>query len=291
MTLRCAVIFQSHVWSAVHTLRYERLRREIGDLADCHILFHAPADAELRATIAAYPEAQFFESEELQQRLGYRFLREQKIVPGSAHFPILEFSRRHAYDRYWLIESDVEFSGNWSELIKRTSNSDAHFITSHIRSHAETPSNMWWRSLSAPNDLPTTASGDWRCMAFLPVARFSAQALRAVDQAHQLGWRGHAEALIPSVLRQAGLEMADLKQFGALYQPQAKDPVARTNYRGSMRWRPLISLNEFAKHWAPDTLYHPVKSDWTFGPDGVTRERHGRLRKISTSQLQSARWE
>ena len=43
--------------------------------------------------------------------LGYTMLGET-LVPGHTVFPFLQFFREHpGYDRYWLIESDVRFSG------------------------------------------------------------------------------------------------------------------------------------------------------------------------------------
>ncbi len=297
MPRNCAVIYQAHQWNAVHALRYERLRREVGELADCFILFHASADdPQLRSTVAVYPEARFFETEALQRALGYPYFTDKGVLPGSTHFPIVEFSRGQHYDQYWFVESDVEFSGNWGDLIRRVpSTASAHFVACHIKPYAEMPRNMWWRELTVPAGVPVqTADDDWRMFAFLPIARFSALALRTVDQAHQQGWNGFLEVLIPSVLRQAGLEMADFNQFGSLYQPserRTRVPGERGNsYSGSMRWRPAICLNEFARHLAPDTLYHPIKEAWTYGPEGVKREHRGRLKTVSVEQLRSARW-
>lgn len=295
MRQSCAVIFQAHAWSAVHALRYERMRREAGELADCHLLFQAPAhDPALRSAIAAHPGARFFATEALQQALGYSWFSDKGIVPGSAHFPLLEFSRSQAYDHYWLVESDVEFSGHWGELIQRMNAAGADLIASHVKTYAQAPNNPWWPRLAAPAQVPTvTAPDDWRTFAFLPVARFSARALRTIDQAHQQGWRGHAEVLIPSVLRQAGLEIADLNDYGPLYRHPDRNPQKtgeRPHRMASLRWRPAISLNEFARQLAPDTLYHPIKAAWTYGPEGVTREHRGRLRRLSMEQLRSARW-
>lgn len=292
---RCAVIYQAHQWSAVHALRYERLRRESGELADCFILFHAPAnDPQLRSAVAEHADVRFFSTEALQRELGYPLYSDKGIVPGSAHFPLLEFSRGQQYDRYWLIESDVEFSGHWGDLIRRMDAASAHLIACHVKTYAQSPRLPWWPALMAPDPVPiVTGQDDWRRFGFLPVARFSALALRTIDQAHQQGWRGHAEVLIPSVLRLAGLEIADFNHYGALYRSSERTYSTtneRTHQPGSMRWRPAISLNEFARHLAPDTLYHPIKAAWTYGPEGVKREHRGRLKTLSVEQLRSARW-
>jgi hypothetical protein len=264
MSRACAVIYQAHEWSAVHALRFERIRREAGELADCWILFHEPADPKVRAAVAAYPEARFFEDQALQRALGFPYFTHDRIVPGSAHYPTLEFSRGRTYDAYWLIESDVEYSGNWGELIARFAATSAHFVACHLKPYADTERVPWWERLSIPPDVPDAASSseDWRTFAFLPVARFSAQALRTVDEAHQAGWRGHNEVLIASVLRRAGLEIADFNQFGTLYHPFERRLPGRDRHAhtGTMRWRPAISLNEFARFLKPDTLYHPIKA-------------------------------
>src|SRR4051812_28294669 len=36
------------------------------------------------------------------------------IIPGSNHFPLLQFFHSHpGHTHYWLIEDDVRFSGDW----------------------------------------------------------------------------------------------------------------------------------------------------------------------------------
>lgn len=282
-----AVIFQAHVWSAIHALRYERLCSDLGSRADCYLMFDGSAGEETRAAVGAHAEARFFSAENLQKSLGYSFFSERGLVPGSQHFPLLEFSRQTDYACYWLIECDVEFSGNWASLLDRASDSDADLICSHLHPCSAAPHEVWWRSLAAPAALGLGTPLDWAYSAFLPVSRFTARALRAVDRAHQDGWRGHSEVLIPSVLNHSRFELADLRAFGPLYLPPGRDPVTRKPYHGSLRWRPEVSANEFVMQGVPDTIFHPVKQAWTWSPQGITRETNGQLKLLPQARLKS----
>lgn len=284
---RTAVIFQSHIWSAIHALRYERLRSDLGSRADCYLMFDGSADEDTRAAVSEYAEARLFKAADLQKSLGYSFFSERGLVPGSQHFPLLEFSRQTDYTRYWLIECDVEFSGNWASLLDRTFESDADLICSHLHPCSTAPHESLWRSLAAPGALGLGPPLDWAYSAFLPVSRFTARALRAVDRAHQDGWRGHSEVLIPSVMSQAKFEMADLRNFGPLYLSPSRNPVTRKPYHGSLRWRPEVSANEFVMQGVPNTIFHPVKQAWTWSPQGLTRETNGQLKLLPQARLKN----
>lgn len=49
--------------------------------------------------------------------LGYSPI-EERLLPGSNHFPLLKFYREHPdYDYYWMVEDDVRFSGDWNDVI------------------------------------------------------------------------------------------------------------------------------------------------------------------------------
>ena len=278
MNARVALLFQAHEWTPIHALRYARLRREIGDRADCFILFQKPHDnAALESTLAVYTELRSFDVTRLERQLGYRYLSERGIVPGCAHFPLLMFQREHRYDYYWQIESDVEYSGDWAELLERTAPSSAACIAAHIRTRSAEPEWIWWDSFVPMRKGEALRIDGELYKAFLPVVRYSAQALQLIDHLHRSGWHGHFEVLIPSALRHAGLEVAELRQFGEFY---SGDPalVESTGPRPpSFRWRPPVSLHEFSQCWQGSTLFHPVKGNWTYTPGAVLQMRDGKL--------------
>ncbi|WP_421943342.1 hypothetical protein [Pedobacter sp.] len=69
---------------------------------------------------------------------GYTSIR-STLVPGSNHFPILQFYVDNAeFDYYWCIEDDVVFTGDWSSLFNPFVNDSKHdFLSSYIKHYKE----------------------------------------------------------------------------------------------------------------------------------------------------------
>jgi hypothetical protein len=271
MTERSAVLYLAHAWSWVHTLRFRRLARQAAGFADCAVLYQGAAGKVpdgLRD--AAAGALHVFGVAELSNRLGYRYLEPRGLVPGCSHYPVIDFSKRHAYRHYWLIEGDVEFSGDWAGLFRAGSGTEAGLLASHVRRHCETAADWaWWSSLRAPVPADPAIPGRidklWR--AFLPICRISFAALQLIDRLHRSGCAGHSELLLPTAIANAGLGVVDLNALNtsnALYRGLEQDPVREVARRSTLRWRPAVSLAEFKRTFIPNTIYHPVKEHWTF---------------------------
>jgi len=264
---RDAVLYLAHAWSPARALRFDRLRRQTAALADCHLLYQgAGGEAPEGAREAAAGAIHVFQAAALAARLGYGYLRPSGLVPGCAHYPVIDFSRRHAYRHYWLIESDVEFSGDWATLLRAGDASPAGLLASHLRRHRDAPDWVWWSSFRAPvpADPAIPRRIGKRRKAFLPVYRISLDAVRLIDRLHRQGCAGHYEMLLPTAIFHAGLGVVDLNALAALYRGTEQDPLPDTARRSTLRWRPEVSLDEFERNFAADTIYHPVKAEWTF---------------------------
>jgi hypothetical protein len=75
--------------------------------------------------------------------LGYIPVK-NSLLPGSSHFPLLQFFRENSqFAYYWLIEDDVAFSGDWSVLFDAFSKNRADFISTTIRKYEEEPYWSW----------------------------------------------------------------------------------------------------------------------------------------------------
>lgn len=189
--------------------------------------------------------------------LGYEAWAET-IVPGSNHFILLWFFRLYPdYGRYWNIEYDVEFAGDWQYLFKRFDKSDADLLSCHIMSFRDDPYWYWWKALKTGDGYVPIHE---RLRSFNPIYRLTAEAMAYLDDKLRCGSGGHHEVVIPTLLDRAGYKLEDLggkgkfvkpDNFGLHYDSEHPEPW------GTMRHKPPISLNAII----PESrmLYHPVK--------------------------------
>jgi hypothetical protein len=90
-----------------------------------------------------------------------------------------------------------------------------------------------------------------------------------IDEAHRRGWRGHYEALAPTVLNRNGLTMRDLAEVTPYILGDDQQPDARPERQSTMRWRPEISPEEFTNRGSGPLLFHPVKASWYFDGESI----------------------
>jgi hypothetical protein len=267
MSPRCAVLYLAHAWTATHTLRFRRLREQTANVGDCYVLYQS-ATCEVPGGLreAAADAIHVFQAAELPGRLGYPYLTHGGLVPGCTHYPVIDFCKRHTYRYYWLIESDVEFSGDWATLIGAGNTTEADLLAAHVQRYRDAPDWVWWDSLRLP--VPRHAAIPRRIgglrKAFHPVFRISFDALTLIDRLHRDGCRGHNEMLLPTIIANAGLEVVDLNILHCLYSGHEQEPSRDIPARSTLRWRPEVSLAEFAQTFAANAIYHPVKGNWTF---------------------------
>jgi len=233
--------------------KYDAIAKATSGYADVKILFHQK-EALVPAKLSGM-EVEFFTDDVLKDA-GYVPIG-NSIVPGSNHFPVLQFYLKNPhYDYYWCIEDDVNFNGNWKAFFDSFSGEVQYdFISSHLRSYAEHPIWHWWQTLETPGK---TILKDQLMLSFNPIYRLSNDALSFLDQCMRMqGWKGHHEVLIPTLLKNAGYQLADFATEG--------DPsIRRFSFctLRSMRWKPVYFVTGNRK----DHLYHPVKSKITI-PD------------------------
>lgn len=261
---RTLILFLTHTWSRSLGERFLRLRREASAFGDCRVLLHDDHGPIRRAWqellhSAGVPDAlERFEPQALEAELGYTMFRQGSLTPGSAHFPLLKLVQHLAYSHYWLIEFDVECSRPWWEFFEAFEQSEADLIASHVYSRTQRPDWYWWKSMCGPAKEAVPVGSQWQ--AFLPVCRISRRALQMMDAAHRAGWRGHSEMLVPTVLKQRGLDVRDLREFSHCYTGTEQDPHEDLTRLSSMRFRPEITLRELAVRTSVPRLLHPVKS-------------------------------
>ena len=177
--------------------------------------------------------------------MGYDVFEEPKskatnytTINHNCQIPVLMFylNNINKYDYVWVIEDDVVFTGNWKDLFDNFNQNDSDLITSYLRCYEDEPNWYWWYSLKIPNENIKMYT------AFNPIYRISYKGLQKVDEYMKIGWSGHFEALLPSIIKNSGLKAEDLNKDKIFY------------HGDTMRWDiPIVIKKE------ENMLYHPIK--------------------------------
>ncbi len=146
--------------------------------------------------------------QEAAQRLPYPNKVGRKFVlkPLNVDVPTILFWKDHPdYQRYWVSEDDVEYTGDLGKLIASLQQLDADLLATHVR---QLPGNWdyipWFRG---PND--NTVPKNCR-LTFLPFHAITNRGLATLDEAYRMGWAGQYEMTWPAILDHAGLPIADI---------------------------------------------------------------------------------
>lgn len=269
------VLFTSHVASPMILRAFRRLQAEAPAWLDVRFLMHLPAGAPPAPNIIGVTDADL-------RCLAYRAKLpggQVRIVPGNADLLVLWFARTFpAYERYWTIEYDVDFSGNWATFFDAFGPHDpTDLLAATVCRYDDTPAWRHWGSLVAPPRF--RATNRLRC--YLPVNRVTRRAVAVISHAYAAGWGGHHEVAWPTILAMSGLTIGDFGGDGPFVAPQNRNRFYVNNrydanlapgsfvYRPAIAHRPLSDLPDYGdrpKNW----LWHPVKLD---GEDAARRQR------------------
>lgn len=188
------------------------------------------------------------------------------LIPGHCDVPILKFFRENrAYDRYWLLEDDVDYSGEAGDLINELATFGEDLVCTHL--HKGWEEWTYSRTLRCGPE-PVPAAED-TLLCFLPLFIISNAGLCAIDEAYRNGWSGHHEQVWPTVVKKSGLSIRDIGGDGEFVESKYRNhfyvggPGNKTNKFGSFVPTPP-RLRVGARK---NTLYHPVKpiGQWWFG--------------------------
>lgn len=245
----------THVWSPELGAEFESLLRVD---ADVWLLLDArtPGASALSARFARHHlfDQSLLSVSPYPQFQGGTFL-------NHIHFAVLDFFRsKPTYDRYWLVESDVRYSGDWNGFFSSVKAYDHDLITSHIRRHAQEPRWPWWHTLHHPSK---DIAREKYVRSFNVLHSLSRAALEFLHASLAGGWRGHPEVAIPTLLSEGGFRLLDLGGRGDFTPPELRNRfytswATSSGYLspfGTMRYRPART----ACGPMPDKLYHPVK--------------------------------
>lgn len=227
---------------------FHALEQSLQGKADVYFAYHQQGDV-LPVSLQNIENLFVFTSDVLNE-LGYTPIEKGKLVPGSNHFPLLKFFKENqCYDYYWLVEDDVRFSGEWKDFFGSFASCTSDFLSSVIETKAENPTWYWWTSLKTGNEV---IAEEKLLKSFNPIYRLSSQALVCIDAHLRIGWMGHYEVLLPTLLYNKGFLLEDFGGEGTFVRPENN---AKFYDDTSMRIAPV--LPDDRKNY----LFHPVKEE------------------------------
>lgn len=227
---------------------FHALEQSLQGKADVYFAYHQQGDV-LPVSLQNIENLFVFTSDVLKE-LGYTPIERGKLVPGSNHFPLLKFYKENqGYDYYWLVEDDVRFSGEWKDFFGSFASCTSNFLASVIETKAENPTWYWWTSLKTGNEV---IAEEKLLKSFNPIYRLSSQALVCIDAHLRIGWMGHYEVLLPTLLYNKGFLLEDFGGEGTFVRPENN---AKFYDDTSMRIAPV--LPDDRKNY----LFHPVKEE------------------------------
>lgn len=227
---------------------FHALEQSLQGMADVYFAYHQQGDV-LPVSLQNVENLFVFTSDVLKE-LGYTPMERGKLVPGSNHFPLLKFYKENqGYDYYWLVEDDVRFSGEWKDFFGSFASCTSDFLSSVIETKAENPTWCWWTCLKTGNEV---IAEEKLLKSFNPIYRLSSQALACIDAHLRIGWMGHYEVLLPTLLYNKGFLLEDFGGEGTFVRPENN---AKFYDDTSMRIAPVLPDDR------KSYLFHPVKEE------------------------------
>jgi hypothetical protein len=275
-----AVILVTHIETGQIYKHFLRLKAECRDHLDAYLCVHMSADRRAEPGHEAQVDFRLSASDEeacLPARHAEKIARGGTIVPGFCdltYMPALLSPRLANYTHVWIVEYDVDYAGPWDRFFGPLAGSEADLIGTTFYPRQQSLDWMWWPIFEAP---PAVSRAS-HTRSFVPIARFSRRMILQYEKAVRGGeWRGHVEALYPTIARHLGLTIEDLGGDGP-FTPRSLVGRNYSNTPSSALLRPGTFTTPPANHAAyfheapeifpvPGYLYHPVKVHGAAGQD------------------------
>ncbi|MDX6805555.1 hypothetical protein [Terrihabitans rhizophilus] len=247
-----AVLFLTHLRTPRVLAHFERLRAEAGPVLPVFLGADDTAHVQLPPP---GPQADFQVCVEATQAMFPGLYPD--YAPGRTDLIFLTMlmdPRLRAFDHVWIMEYDVDYSGDWSEFFKGFENRRGDLVATRITHRSRHSTWFHWRDFASPPSVPESR----HIYAFMPMVRLSRAFITAYIEARRRDlWQGHYEAILPSFALDAGFHIVDMG-----YGPYGSFFRRRLYRRRTFRFRPARP-NYF--HEVPaqfplrSVLYHPVK--------------------------------
>lgn len=265
-----AVFFQTHLLHPEVLQRFETLRDGLPVGYDLYLLLDVDgfSKGELRTARRLVGDALVaFTFDQVAAGVGdyphpWAEAGPTGVVPGNNDLLWLHARRRvGGYDRYWFIEHDVAYSGDWLDFFEPLRARGADLLGTTIHPRSTLPEFHWWQSFSTSGGRFEGRDEGPLLRGFFPVVRVSDDALDALDHVYRAGWSGHAEVVVPTALLRLGLELEDIGGRGPFVPTDApadfytNTPTRPTLSPGTFVYKPSRRFPGLRR----DKLWHPVK--------------------------------
>lgn len=254
---REAVLLMTHFIDDMIVGHYRRLVAESGR-RDVYVLLNETDDLNPGYKRPRDLKVFGFTVDDLR-RLGYP-IKGRRIRDKDIELFAFTFWKAHPeYDRVWVVEYDVAFTGRWSDLFDHFAVSPAALLATSLHRWAVNPRWPNWPGIVTPSGPPADLSIFIR--AFMPLYRMSQAGFQALDRAYLQGWEGFYEGIVPHILTNAGLTIEDIGGDGEFVAPENRGrfytstPADNTLSPGSFVFRPITAQ----PGPEPGKLWHPVK--------------------------------
>jgi hypothetical protein len=246
---RQALLFLSHELNDDSAARFRRI--ETPEHIEKIILLDASACAR---TIPPANPVHRFHFDELCAK-GYRPIRDRSIMPGSNHFPVIEFAFAHPeFDSVWAVEFDVIYTGDWRAIFDAVEN-QIDFVATHFRRYVDEPSWPWWKLGRRFNGQFAWLDKQLLLASFNPIFRLSHRAASFLRTMFHDGWMGHYEVSMATLLNLNGFQIEELGGDSPFTPRDRRGRFYRIEE--TLRWRPEFTPEAVRNR--PNTLFHPVK--------------------------------
>jgi hypothetical protein len=242
---RCLIVI-SHSLNEVTLARFQQCQAELASTFDVFLVLSEPLQGEVQKhglqNVVCLTRDQIFPPEYGRKSATF------SIKPGNADLILLAFWQQHpGYEYYWVMEFDVYTPRGLAQLAMLDQGSEADLLGTYIRLRRHHANWDNWGSLEAGPSRVEGVDVDMVATAcFLPLSRYSARLLDALDWSYQHGWIGHHEATIATVAACNGMKLEDLNTL-------AKRVLGRQVYNST--------CFNHEKSVAADPLFfhHPIK--------------------------------
>ncbi|MCS0584461.1 hypothetical protein NX784_22980 [Massilia pinisoli] len=180
-----------------------------------------------------------------------------RLIPGNCDLMAL-LARKAApqYAQYWVIEDDVEYSGDPYELLASLDGRRGDLLATHL---AHGYDGWTYASMLRSPGGDVKPADTW--LVFLTFFRISGEALDTIDRYYRDGWSGHSENMWATILKHAGMDVVDFGGNGKYvadedrnkrYYGLPNDGFQKNGSFGTMNIRLFAGRRK-------DVLWHPIK--------------------------------
>lgn len=254
------LIFQTHVDKPGALKAFAKLKTEIGSRFDLKLLADVTQMRIPPGLSGMKPLSFNLNDTNIKYIYAQKYLQHPGTLwPRNIDLPLLWFFNNSyaKYRRYWVMEYDVRFTGNWNYFFDAFEQSVSDLLATTLYRYEFRPAWGHWPTLRAPELIPM----EERVRGLFPIYRLSHDAIRTIDGAYRKGWAGHYEVTIPTILDQAGMTLEDIGGNGS-FVPEGNENRFYINSPQHIGLAPgtfTVAPNVIPQSPKPNTLYHPIK--------------------------------